>query len=78
MSNDRSDQKGQPLHVWLPTFVLKFLVFLAFACYGGHISNRCLYPIFTSLKDVDDAPCGKRAQARARLRYIDPVSLGRP
>ena len=30
MSNERSDQKGQPLHVWLPTFVLKFLVFLAF------------------------------------------------
>ncbi|MFB0533752.1 MAG: WYL domain-containing protein [Anaerolineae bacterium] len=31
MSNERSDQKGQPLHVWLPTMVLKFLVFLAFA-----------------------------------------------
>jgi predicted DNA-binding transcriptional regulator YafY len=31
MSNERSDQKGQPLHVWLPTVVLKFLVFLAFA-----------------------------------------------
>jgi predicted DNA-binding transcriptional regulator YafY len=31
MSNERSDQKEQPLHVWLPTVVLKFLVFLAFA-----------------------------------------------
>jgi predicted DNA-binding transcriptional regulator YafY len=31
MLDDRSDQGGQPLHVWLPTVVLKFLVFLAFA-----------------------------------------------
>jgi predicted DNA-binding transcriptional regulator YafY len=31
MSNERSDQKEQPLHVWLPAVVLKFLVFLAFA-----------------------------------------------
>lgn len=31
MSNERSDQERQPLHVWLPAVVLKFLVFLAFA-----------------------------------------------
>jgi hypothetical protein len=31
MSNERSDQREQPLHVWLPGVVLKFLVFLAFA-----------------------------------------------
>ena len=31
MSNGRSDQNKQPLHVWLPGVVLKFLVFLAFA-----------------------------------------------
>jgi len=31
MSNKRSDQREQPLHVWLPAVVLKFLVFLAFA-----------------------------------------------
>jgi hypothetical protein len=31
MSNERSERKEQPLHVWLPTVVLKFLVFLAFA-----------------------------------------------
>ena len=31
MSNERSDQEKQPLYVWLPTVVLKFLVFLAFA-----------------------------------------------
>jgi predicted DNA-binding transcriptional regulator YafY len=31
MSNERSDQEKQPLHVWLPTVVLKFLVFLTFA-----------------------------------------------
>jgi hypothetical protein len=31
MPKERSDQKEQPLHVWLPTVVLKFLVFLAFA-----------------------------------------------
>ena len=31
MSNERSDQEKQPLSVWLPTVVLKFLVFLTFA-----------------------------------------------
>ena len=31
MSNERSEQKEQPLHVWLPNVALKFLVFLAFA-----------------------------------------------
>jgi hypothetical protein len=31
MSNERSDQEKQPLYHWLPTVVLKFLVFLAFA-----------------------------------------------
>ncbi|HID65269.1 MAG TPA: WYL domain-containing protein [Anaerolineae bacterium] len=31
MSNERSDQKEQPLYVWLPAMILKFLVFLAFA-----------------------------------------------
>jgi predicted DNA-binding transcriptional regulator YafY len=31
MSNERSDQKGQPLHIWLPTVMLKLLAFLAFA-----------------------------------------------
>lgn len=31
MSNERSDQKERLLHIWLPTAVLKFLVFLAFA-----------------------------------------------
>jgi predicted DNA-binding transcriptional regulator YafY len=31
MSNERSDQREQPLHVWLPGVVLKFLVFLAIA-----------------------------------------------
>jgi predicted DNA-binding transcriptional regulator YafY len=31
MSNERSDRKEQPLHLWLPTVVLKFLVFLVFA-----------------------------------------------
>jgi predicted DNA-binding transcriptional regulator YafY len=30
MSKERSDQKKQPMHVWLPTVALKFLVFLAF------------------------------------------------
>ena len=31
MSNKKSNQTEQPPHVWLPTVVLKFLVFLAFA-----------------------------------------------
>jgi hypothetical protein len=31
MSNERSDQEKQPLHIWLPTVVLKLLVFLAFS-----------------------------------------------
>ncbi len=31
MSNERSDQKEQPLRVWLPTVALKFLVFLTLA-----------------------------------------------
>jgi len=31
MSSERSDQRKQPLHVWLPGVVLKLLVFLAFA-----------------------------------------------
>jgi len=31
MSNERPDQKEQPLYVWLPKVALKFLVFLAFA-----------------------------------------------
>jgi predicted DNA-binding transcriptional regulator YafY len=31
MSNQRSNQAKQPLHVWLTTAMLKFLVFLAFA-----------------------------------------------
>ncbi len=31
MSNERTDQKGQPPHAWLPAVALKFLVFLTFA-----------------------------------------------
>ncbi len=31
MSNEKSDRQTQPLHAWLPTMTLKFLVFLAFA-----------------------------------------------
>jgi len=31
MNNERSDQKEQPLRVWLPNVALKFLVFLTFA-----------------------------------------------
>ena len=31
MNNNGADQQGQPLHVWLPNVVLKFLVFLTIA-----------------------------------------------
>jgi hypothetical protein len=31
MSKQKSDPRRQPVHVWLPTMFLKFLVFLAFA-----------------------------------------------
>jgi hypothetical protein len=31
MSDKRPDARGQPLHQWLPSVLLKFLVFLAFA-----------------------------------------------
>ena len=31
MSDEKSDQEKQSLHEWLPTVILKFLVFAAFA-----------------------------------------------